>query len=140
MVSLALPLADAGIPILAIGTYDTDYVLVRHSDLENAFQALARRGTTSSFQPTRHRSTFGSSDPRSRRRGGRRGEVRSALNEQAIAGVIVTTTGGKTRVRTDANGRFRIATRRQLVCAFHEPAIRVWISSCRRATRRSWFG
>ena len=44
MVSLALPLADAGIPILAIGTYDTDYVLVRHSDLENAFQALRAAG------------------------------------------------------------------------------------------------
>jgi len=44
MVSLALPLADAGIPILAIGTYDTDYVLVRHSDLENAVQALRAAG------------------------------------------------------------------------------------------------
>src|SRR4030095_1839625 len=29
LVSLATPLADAGIPILAIGTHDTDYVLVR---------------------------------------------------------------------------------------------------------------
>ena len=29
LVSLAAPLADAGIPILAIGTYDTDYVLIR---------------------------------------------------------------------------------------------------------------
>ena len=44
MVSLALPLADAGIPILAIGTYDTDYVLVRHSDLENAVHALRAAG------------------------------------------------------------------------------------------------
>ena len=38
------------------------------------------------------------------------GEVRSALNDQPIAGVIVTAVGGKDTVRTDANGRFRIAT------------------------------
>jgi uncharacterized protein len=44
MVSLARPLADAGIPILAIGTYDTDYVLVRQADLENAIQALRAAG------------------------------------------------------------------------------------------------
>ena len=44
MVSLAAPLAAAGIPILAIGTYDTDYVLVRHSDLDNAVQALREAG------------------------------------------------------------------------------------------------
>lgn len=44
MVSLARPLADAGIPILAIGTYDTDYVLVRHADLENAIRALRAAG------------------------------------------------------------------------------------------------
>ena len=44
MVSLAMPLADAGIPILAIGTYDTDYVLVRHSDLDAAIRALREAG------------------------------------------------------------------------------------------------
>jgi hypothetical protein len=44
LVSLAVPLADAGIPILAIGTHDTDYVLVRHADLENAVQALRAAG------------------------------------------------------------------------------------------------
>ena len=44
MVSLARPLADAGIPILAIGTYDTDYVLVRESDLESAMTALRAAG------------------------------------------------------------------------------------------------
>jgi hypothetical protein len=44
MVSLATPLADAGIPILAVGTYDTDYVLVRHSDLANAIGALREAG------------------------------------------------------------------------------------------------
>jgi hypothetical protein len=44
MVALAAPLADAGIPILAIGTYDTDYVLVRCSDLDNAMRALREAG------------------------------------------------------------------------------------------------
>jgi len=44
LVSLAGPLADAGIPILAIGTYDTDYVLVREADLEAAIGALRRAG------------------------------------------------------------------------------------------------
>ena len=44
LVSLAKPLADAGIPILAIGTHDTDYVLVREADLERAVGALQRAG------------------------------------------------------------------------------------------------
>jgi hypothetical protein len=44
MVSLASPLADAGIPILAIGTYDTDYVLVRESDLTRSVAALRGAG------------------------------------------------------------------------------------------------
>src|SRR6186713_2403398 len=38
--ALATPLADAGIPIFAISTYDTDYVLVRQSNLERALEAL----------------------------------------------------------------------------------------------------
>lgn len=44
MLSLAAPLAEAGIPILAIGTYDTDYVLVRHADLDAAVLALREAG------------------------------------------------------------------------------------------------
>ena len=44
LVSLATPLADAGIPILAIGTHDTDYVLVREADLERAAGALRAAG------------------------------------------------------------------------------------------------
>jgi hypothetical protein len=44
LVSLATPLADAGIPILAIGTHDTDYVLVREADLESAIAALRQGG------------------------------------------------------------------------------------------------
>jgi hypothetical protein len=44
LVSLAAPLADAGIPILAIGTYDTDYVLVRDATLQRAVSALRDAG------------------------------------------------------------------------------------------------
>ena len=44
LVSLATPLSDAGIPILAIGTHDTDYVLVREADLDRAIGALQHAG------------------------------------------------------------------------------------------------
>jgi hypothetical protein len=44
LASLANPLADAGVPILAIGTHDTDYVLVRSDDLDRALEALRRAG------------------------------------------------------------------------------------------------
>jgi uncharacterized protein len=44
LVSIAAPLADASIPILAIGTFDTDYVLVRHDALEQALVALRDAG------------------------------------------------------------------------------------------------
>lgn len=38
------PLAKAGIPIFAISTFDTDYVLVKDADLERASAALASAG------------------------------------------------------------------------------------------------
>ena len=44
LASLAAPLADAGIPILAIGTYDTDYILVRDATLDRAVGALRAAG------------------------------------------------------------------------------------------------
>lgn len=37
------------------------------------------------------------------------GEVRSAVNNQPVVGVSVTAIGGRDTVRTDVNGRFRIA-------------------------------
>ena len=40
LASLATPLAAAGIPIFAISTYATDYVLVRAKDLERALETL----------------------------------------------------------------------------------------------------
>src|SRR6186713_225766 len=36
LASMAQPLAEAGIPIVAIGTFETDYVLVRAVDLDHA--------------------------------------------------------------------------------------------------------
>jgi hypothetical protein len=42
--SVAAPLAESGVGILAIATYDTDYVLVRGSQLDLAVAALRERG------------------------------------------------------------------------------------------------
>ena len=42
--ALANPLADAGISIFAISTYDTDYVLVHEPDLDAAIDALVGAG------------------------------------------------------------------------------------------------
>jgi hypothetical protein len=46
LVSIASPLAEAGISIFAISTYDTDYVLVKAGDLERAVRALEKTGHT----------------------------------------------------------------------------------------------
>jgi uncharacterized protein len=42
--SFLRPLAEAGIPILAISTFDTDYVLVKETTLEVAMKALHSAG------------------------------------------------------------------------------------------------
>jgi hypothetical protein len=42
--SLASPLAEAGISIFAISTYDSDYVLVREEDLDRARKVLTESG------------------------------------------------------------------------------------------------
>jgi enamine deaminase RidA (YjgF/YER057c/UK114 family) len=44
LASLAAPLAEAGVPLLAIGTHDTDHVLVKAADLDRALAALAAAG------------------------------------------------------------------------------------------------
>ncbi len=40
------PLARAKIPIFAISTFDTDYVLIKREDTERAVEVLARAGHT----------------------------------------------------------------------------------------------
>jgi len=45
LASLAEPLARAGISIFAISTYDTDYILVRSGDLDQAVQTLTESGS-----------------------------------------------------------------------------------------------
>jgi hypothetical protein len=40
------PLADAGISIFAVSTYDTDYVLVKKKDLKHAVSVLSASGHT----------------------------------------------------------------------------------------------
>ncbi|GGM38166.1 amino acid-binding protein [Longimycelium tulufanense] len=44
MADLSGALADAGISLFAISTYDTDYVLVREQDLDGAVRALRGAG------------------------------------------------------------------------------------------------
>jgi uncharacterized protein len=44
--SLALPLAQAGISIFGISTYDTDHILVRDERLDDAKRALVAAGHT----------------------------------------------------------------------------------------------
>src|SRR6056297_1023302 len=40
LASLTAPLADAGVPVFAISSFDTDYVLVKRAHLEPALAAL----------------------------------------------------------------------------------------------------
>lgn len=44
LASLATSLAEAGVPIFAISTYNTDYILVKEENLEKARQALLASG------------------------------------------------------------------------------------------------
>ena len=46
LASLTTSLAEAGIPIFAISTYDTDYILVKEENLERAAQTLQGGGYT----------------------------------------------------------------------------------------------
>ena len=46
LASLVTPLAEAGISVFAISTFDTDYLLVKEKDLENAVAALRQQGHT----------------------------------------------------------------------------------------------
>jgi hypothetical protein len=44
MASIAQALAEAGVSLVPIGTYDTDYVLVQEADLSRATEALRAAG------------------------------------------------------------------------------------------------
>jgi hypothetical protein len=46
LAALSAPLADAGIPIYVISTYDTDYLLVKSVDLKRSCEALRTAGHT----------------------------------------------------------------------------------------------
>ncbi len=46
LASLAVPLADAGVSIFVISTFETDYVLVRDDQLKSVRSALAEQGHT----------------------------------------------------------------------------------------------
>lgn len=44
LAALATPLAEAGVPIFALSTYDTDYLLIMEDQLPKARSALEARG------------------------------------------------------------------------------------------------
>lgn len=44
LAAIAAPLARSGVPIFAVSTYDTDYVLVKREDEARAREALTRAG------------------------------------------------------------------------------------------------
>ena len=44
LASFLQPLAEAQVPIFAISTFETDYVLIKREDVERAFMALAEAG------------------------------------------------------------------------------------------------
>ncbi|MGA3244628.1 MAG: ACT domain-containing protein [Bacteroidota bacterium] len=44
LASLAQPLADAGIPMFVVSTFNTDYIFVMEENLVNAVQALQQAG------------------------------------------------------------------------------------------------
>jgi hypothetical protein len=44
LVAIGTPLAQAGLPIFAISTFETDYVLLRAADLGAGLEALRRAG------------------------------------------------------------------------------------------------
>lgn len=46
LAAITAPLAEAEIPVFALSTYDTDYVLVREAMLETALDALRGAGHT----------------------------------------------------------------------------------------------
>lgn len=46
LAALANPLAQAGVSIFAISTFNTDYILVKQAHLETAIQTLASAGHT----------------------------------------------------------------------------------------------
>ena len=52
LLSLAQPLAEAGISVFSLSTFDTDYVLVRERDLERALAALRGAGHEVALRPS----------------------------------------------------------------------------------------
>jgi hypothetical protein len=46
LASLTAPLADAGISVIALSTFDTDYLLFKEQDRERVIDVLRRRGHT----------------------------------------------------------------------------------------------
>ena len=44
LASLVQPLAEAGVSVFAVSTFDTDYLLVKEADVERTIEALGQKG------------------------------------------------------------------------------------------------
>ncbi len=44
LASITVPLAQAAIPIFAVSTFETDYVMVKEQDLDRGIEVLSRHG------------------------------------------------------------------------------------------------
>ncbi len=58
LASLAAPLAEAGISIFSISTFDTDYILVKERDLEHTIAVLQQAGHSVQTAYDRRNPTF----------------------------------------------------------------------------------
>jgi hypothetical protein len=52
LAALAVPLAEAGVPIFPIATWDTDYLLVKAADAERARETLVAAGYRVTIAPS----------------------------------------------------------------------------------------
>jgi hypothetical protein len=52
LASLLVPLAQAGLPVFALSTFDTDYLLVKDTDRERVLAALRAAGHEAVTTPT----------------------------------------------------------------------------------------
>ncbi len=57
LASISAPLAEAGVPVFVVSTYDTDYVLVKEANLGEAVSALGGAGHSVAMSE-KSRSTF----------------------------------------------------------------------------------
>jgi hypothetical protein len=109
LASLANPLSDAGVPLFAVSTHDTDHLLVKASDLEAVLAALAAAGHEVPAPPP----AAGASGERLRVSSGSPFEPRIGFSRALRAGgrVLVSGTGPVMEDRSCPDGTLEQARR-----------------------------